>query len=133
MTCSMSLSKRALLAQWEVAVTVGYWLARNDAKNSRFFCGSGRRRKHDTAQGVSGGVVGRGGSLVGAGGSVVPWGGDATCHNGNCTMVWCNLPYFRRCGVIFTTGKKRLAILAPQSHGEKLPPCDCGARIASMT
>ena len=48
MTCSMSPSKRALLAQREVAVTVGYWLARNDAKNSRFFCGSRQRRKHDT-------------------------------------------------------------------------------------
>ena len=48
MTCWMSPSKRALLAQREVAVTVGYWLARNDAKNSRFFRGSGRRRKHDT-------------------------------------------------------------------------------------
>jgi hypothetical protein len=46
MTCSMSPSKRALLAQREVAVTVGYWL--DDAKNSRFFRWSRRRRKHDT-------------------------------------------------------------------------------------
>ena len=37
-----------------------------------------------------------GGSLVAAGDSVVPWGGDAACHDGNCTMVWCNnLLYFR--------------------------------------
>ena len=73
-------------------------------------------------------------SLVGAGDSVVHWGGDTTCHDGNCTMVWCNLLYFRRCGVIFTAGTQRLVILAPQSHGrEVLPPCDCEARIASMT
>jgi hypothetical protein len=76
--------------------------------------------------------VGRGGSLVGAGDSVVPWGGDATCHDGICSMVWCNLLYFRRCGVIFTAGTQRLTILASQSHGEVLPPCDCEARIASM-
>jgi len=50
--------------------------------------------------------VGRGGSLVAVGDSVVPWGGDAACHDGNCTMVWCNNLYFRRCGVIFTAGKK---------------------------
>jgi hypothetical protein len=113
MTCLMSPSKRALLAQREVAVTVGYWLARNDAKNSRFFRGSGRRRKHDTHpadarmhRACREGSWEGGGSLVGEGGSVVPWGGDATCHDGNCTMVWCNLPYFRLCGVIFTTGKK---------------------------
>jgi hypothetical protein len=140
MTCSMSPSKRALLAQREVAVTVGYWLARNDAKNSRFFRGSGRRRKHDTHpadarmhRACREGSWEGGGSLVGAGGSVVPWGGDATCHDGNCTMVWCNLLYFRRCGVIFTTGKKRIAIMAPQWHGEVLPPCHCGARIVSLT
>jgi hypothetical protein len=59
--------------------------------------------------------VGRGGSLVGAGGSVVTWGGDVTCHDGICTMVWCNLLYFRRCGVIFTAGTQRLTILASQS------------------
>jgi hypothetical protein len=77
--------------------------------------------------------VGRGGSLVGAGDSVVPWGGDAMCHDGICTMVRCHLLYFRRCGVIFTAGTQRLNILASQSHGEVLPPCDCEARIASMT
>ena len=71
-------------------------------------------------------------SLVGVGDSFVPWGGDATCQDKNCTMVWCNLLYFRRCGVIFTAGTQRLAILASQSHGEVLPPCDCEARIASM-
>jgi hypothetical protein len=77
--------------------------------------------------------VGRGGGLVAAGDSVVPWGGDAACHDGNCTMVWCNnLLYFRWCGIIFTAGKKRITILAPQWHGEVLPPCHCGARIASM-
>ena len=41
MTCWMSPLKRVLLAQREVAVTVGYWLARNDAKNIRFFVGAG--------------------------------------------------------------------------------------------
>jgi hypothetical protein len=34
--------------QREVAVTVGYWCTRNDAKNSRFFRGSAQRHKHDT-------------------------------------------------------------------------------------
>ena len=67
-----------------------------------------------------------GGSLVAAGDSVVPWGGDAACHDGNCTMVWCNNLYFRWCGVIFTVGKKRIMILAPQWHGVVLPPCHCG-------
>ena len=63
MTCWMSPSKRALLAQREVAVTVGYWLERNDAKNSRFFRGSAKRRKHDshpTDARVGTGRVGRG-------------------------------------------------------------------------
>jgi hypothetical protein len=141
MTHPMSPSKRALLPRQEVAVTVGYWRARNDAKNSRFFRGSLQRRKHDTHPTntcVGTGHVGRGswggwGSLFGVGESIVPWGGDAACQDGNCTMVWCNLLYFRWCGVIFTAGTQRLAILASQSHGEVLPPCDCEARIASMT
>jgi hypothetical protein len=60
--------------------------------------------------------------------------GEGTmCHDGICTMVWCNLLYFRRCGVIFTAGTQRITILASQSYGEVLPPCDCEARIASMT
>jgi hypothetical protein len=129
MTCSMSPSKRALLTQREVAVTVGYWLVRNDAKNSRFFRGSGRRRKHDThpadarmhracrEESWEGG-----GSLVGAGGSVVPWGGDATCHDGNCTMLWCNNLYFRRCGVIFTAGKKESRFWLHSGMGKCCPP-----------
>jgi len=140
MTCPMSPSKRALLPRWEVAVMVGYWRARNDAKNNRFFCGSAQRHKHDTHPAdarVGTGRVGRGrgegGGLVGAGGSDVPWGGDATCHDRNCTMVWYNLLYFRWCGIIFTAGTQRLAILASQSHGEVLPPCNCEARITSMT
>jgi hypothetical protein len=140
MTCPMSLLKCALLPRREVAVTVGYWRARDDAKNSRFFGGSAQRRKHDTPpvdKRVGTGRVGRGrgtgGSLVGAGDSVVPGGGGAACHDGNCTMVWCNLLYFRWCGIIFTAGTQRLVILASQSHGEVLPLCDCEARIASMT
>ena len=56
-----------------------------------------------------------------------------TCQDGIGTMVWCNLWYFRQCGVIFTAGTQRLAILASQLHGEVLPLCDCEARIASMT
>ena len=61
------------------------------------FGGSAQRRKGEihpadaiVGTGRVGGVLGRGGSLVGAGDSVVPCGGDATCHDGNCTMVWCN-------------------------------------------
>jgi hypothetical protein len=63
MTFSMSPSKRALLARQEVAVTVGYWLMRKDAKNSRFFRGSRRRRKQDSHPAdahVGTGRVGRG-------------------------------------------------------------------------
>jgi len=141
MTCPMSPSKRALLPRREVAVTVGYWRARNDAKNCRFFSWERaeaqarytprrRTRRHRTSRE---GSWGGGGSIVGAGDSVVPWGGDVTCHDGNCTMVWCNLLYYRWCGVFFTMGTQRLAILASQLHGEVLPPCDCEARIASMT
>ncbi len=37
MTCPMSPSKRALLPRREVAVTVRYQRARNDAKNCLFF------------------------------------------------------------------------------------------------
>ena len=48
MTYPMSPSKRALLPRREVAVTVPYWHARDDAKNSSFFGGSARRRKRDT-------------------------------------------------------------------------------------
>ena len=62
-TCPMSPSKRALLPQREVAVTVGYWRTHDDAKNSRFFCGSAQRCKHDThpADARAGtGPVGRG-------------------------------------------------------------------------
>ena len=63
MTCPMSPSKRALLPRQEVAVTVGYWRARDNAKNSRFFRGSTQRRKHDTHPAdarVGTGRVGRG-------------------------------------------------------------------------
>ena len=43
---------------------------------------------HAYAQGVLGGVVGRGGSLIGTGDSVVPWGGDAMCQcDGNVIIV----------------------------------------------
>jgi len=46
---------------------------------------------------------------------------------------WCGAIYgIFDSGVIFTVGTKRLAILASQSHGEVLPPCDCEARTASM-
>jgi len=63
MMCPMSPLKRALLPRQEVSVTVGYWRARDDAKNSRFFCGSAQRRKHDTHPAdarVGTGRVGRG-------------------------------------------------------------------------
>ena len=63
MTCPMSPSKRALLPRREVAVTVGYWRTRDDAKNSRFVRGSMQRRKHDTHPAnahVGTGRVGRG-------------------------------------------------------------------------
>ncbi len=71
MTCLMSPSKRALLPQREVAVTVGYWRTRDNAKNSSFFCGSAQRRKHDTHPAdarVGTGRVGRG---RGTGGGVL--------------------------------------------------------------
>jgi len=68
MTCPMSPSKRALLPRREVAVTVGYWSAHDDVKNSRFFVGVRRGAStihtpptHAQAQGMLGGVVGRGG------------------------------------------------------------------------
>ena len=63
MTCPMSPSKRVLLPRQEVAVTVGYWRTRDDAKNSRFFRGSAQRRKHGTHPAdahVGTGRVGRG-------------------------------------------------------------------------
>jgi hypothetical protein len=34
-----------------------------------------------------------GGSLVDAGDSIVPCGGHDVHHDGNCTIVWCNLWY----------------------------------------
>jgi len=140
MTYLTSPSKRVLLVQQQRAVKVQDQCAHDDAKSCLFF-GWERaeaeaqytpRRRARRYRACREGSWEGGGSLVGASDSVVPWGGDATCQEGNCTMVWCYLPYFRRCGVIFTVGKKRLAILASQSHGEVLPPCDCGARIASM-
>ncbi len=68
-----------------------------------------RKREMHPANAIVGtGRVGRGrgkggGSLVGAGDSVVPWGGDTTCHDGYCTMVWCNLLYFWSLWVNFYT------------------------------
>ncbi len=44
----------------------------------------------------------------------------------------CNLLYFTWFGVILTGGTPRLGIPASQWHGAVLPPCHCGARIASM-
>jgi hypothetical protein len=70
---------------------------------------------HAQAQGVLGGVVGSDAS------------DDGKLHHREC-----NLLYFMRFGVILTGGTPRLAILAPQSHGKVLPPCDCGTRIVSM-
>ena len=76
MTYPMSPSKRALLPQREVAVTVPYWHARDDAKNSSFFRWErAEAEARLSPRSASGGVLGRGGSLVGAGDSVVPCGG----------------------------------------------------------
>jgi len=54
-----------------VAVTVGYWRAHDNAKNSRFFRGSAQRRKHDThpadarvGTGHVGGGRGEGGGVL---------------------------------------------------------------------
>jgi len=139
MTYLTSPSWRVPLVRWEVAEKVCQYRAHDDAKSLFFRWERAEAEARDTPRRHNRrcgacweGSWEGGGSLVGASDSVVPWGGDATCQEGNCTMVWCYLPYFRRCGVIFTAGKKRLAILASQSHGEVLPPCDCGARIASM-
>ncbi len=60
MTCPMSPSKRALLPRREVAVTVGYWRARNDAKNSRFFRGSAKHDTHPADACIGTGRVGGG-------------------------------------------------------------------------
>ena len=73
-----------------------------------------------------------GGSLVGVGDSVVPCGGHDTSDDGKLHHRECNLLYFTRFGVILTGGTPRLGIPASQWHGEVLPPCHCGARIASM-
>jgi hypothetical protein len=88
-----------LLPRWEVAVTVGYWRAHDNAKNSRFFCGSAQRRKHDThptGTHVGTGHVGRG---RGMGGGVllarvtVPFLGEGT----RCVTMeiasWCGAIY----------------------------------------
>ena len=63
MTCPMSPSKHVLLSRQEVAVTVGYGRAQDDAKIGRFFRGSAQRCKHDTHPAdarVGTGHVGRG-------------------------------------------------------------------------
>ena len=62
----------------------------------------------------------------------MPCGGHDVSDNGKLHHCECNLPYFMRFGVIFTAGTPRLGILASQWHEEVLPPCHCGARIASM-
>ena len=64
--------------------------------------------------------------------SVMPCGGQDMSDNGKLHHYECNLLYFTQFGVILTGDTPRLAILAPQSHGKVLPPCDCGARIMSM-
>jgi len=73
-----------------------------------------------------------GGSLVGTGDSVVPCGGHDASDDEKLHHRECNLLYFTRFGVILTGGTPRLGILASQWHGEVLPPCHCGARIACM-
>jgi len=64
MTYPMSLSKRALLPRQEVAVTVRYWRAHEDAKNSRLFLvgarGGGSGMIHPADAIVRAGCVGRG-------------------------------------------------------------------------
>jgi hypothetical protein len=59
------------------------------AEVCRLFCAryTPRRRRHRACREGSWG----GGVLLAW---VIPWGGDATCHDGNCTMVWCDLLYF---------------------------------------
>jgi len=95
MTCPMSPSKRALLPQQEVAVTVGYWRAHDDAKNSRFFRGSAQRRKHDTHPAEACAGTGRVGRGLGKGGGVLLARVTASClvedttrqTMRNCTIV----------------------------------------------
>ena len=62
----------------------------------------------------------------------MPCGGHDVSDDGKLHHCECNLPYFMRFGVIFTAGTPRLGIPASQWHEEVLPPCHCGARIASM-
>jgi hypothetical protein len=105
-----------------------------------FFGGSARRRTREThpADAIVGtGRVGRG---LGKGGGVLLARATASClvedtrchDDGNGTIVWCNLRYFRGFDIKITAGTPKLAIRASQWHGEVLPPCHCGARIASM-
>ena len=140
MTYPMSPLKRALLPRREGAVTVGYWHVHDDAKNSRFFWWERAdaearytpRRRDRRYRACREGSWEGGGSLVGAGDSVVPCGGHDASDDGKLHHRECNLLYFTRFGVILTGGTPRLGIPASQWHGEVLPPCHCGARIASM-
>ena len=95
-----------------MAVTVGYCSARNDAKNSRFFRGSAKRRKHDTHPTdarVGTGRVGRG---RGKGGGVLLALGTASClvedttcqRDGNVIVV---ASFLVAGGSIFTPWERR--------------------------
>ncbi len=84
-----------------MAVTVGYWLARNDAKIDFFLgAGGGASTIHTPptstrAQGVSGGVVGieGGGSLVGAGRVTALFLGEGTRRVTMEIAPWCGAIY----------------------------------------
>ena len=120
MTCPMSWSKRAVLPRREMACTVWYWLRKDVSSNCLFFwweCAkvearnTPRRRNRRCRACREGSWEGGGVLLERTTASCLVE--DTMCQDGNCTIVWCNLPYFRLCGVIFTAGKNRLAILAP--------------------
>jgi len=81
---------------------------------------------------VSEGVLGRGGESCWRGQQCRALWRTRRVRDGKLHHRECNLLYFTRFGVILTGGTPRLGIPASQWHGEVLPPCHCGARIASM-
>ena len=115
MTYPMSPLKRALLPRREGAVTVGYWHAHDDAKNSRFFWWeraeaearyTPHRRNRRYRACWEGSWEGEG-SLVGAGDSVVPCGGHEVSRRWKLHHRVVQLSVFSGCGAIFTPRERQ--------------------------
>ena len=113
MTYLMSPSNRALLPRREVAVTVTYWHARDDAKNSSFFslgARGGGSAIHPADALVGTGRVGRG--LGKGGGVLLARATAASClvedtrcqDDGNCIIV---ASIFDGCGTFFTPRERQ--------------------------